>query len=109
MAERNAPPLAVELAARFAEILSGEIRIEKVILFGSYAKGESHRDSDIDIAVVSPDFTGDRLEDQLRLMKSRRKVDLRIEPIPFRPEEFTNDNPFVREIMDTGTLVSFTR
>lgn len=34
----------------------------KVILFGSYAKGERNKDSDIDICVLVPELTGKRLE-----------------------------------------------
>ena len=36
--------------------LSKEININKVILFGSYAKGTNHEDSDIDLAIFSDDF-----------------------------------------------------
>jgi len=41
-------------------------------------------------------------DDQLLLMKLRRKVDLRIEPHPFLIEEFSADNPFVKTIIETG-------
>ncbi len=37
-------------------IISKGIHIEKVILYGSYASGKAHEDSDIDLAVVSSDF-----------------------------------------------------
>lgn len=76
------------------------MKINKAILYGSYSKGTQHNDSDI--AIVSSDFTGDRIEDQFLLMKYRRCVDLRIEPMPFRPEEFTLEDPFVKEIIETG-------
>ena len=32
------------------------LTVEKLILFGSQAKGTAREDSDIDVAVVSPDF-----------------------------------------------------
>lgn len=32
-------------------------RISSAYLFGSWAKGTEHRDSDIDLAIFSPDFT----------------------------------------------------
>jgi predicted nucleotidyltransferase len=32
------------------------LRVDRVVLFGSYAHGEPHKDSDLDIAVISPDF-----------------------------------------------------
>ena len=36
------------------------ISVEKVLLFGSIMKGTSREDSDIDIAVISSSFKGDR-------------------------------------------------
>ncbi len=32
------------------------IKIKKAILFGSWARGTAHRDSDIDLIIISPDF-----------------------------------------------------
>jgi len=41
----------MEVISEYLSIISSEIAIEKVFLFGSYAKGTYHKDSDIDIAV----------------------------------------------------------
>jgi predicted nucleotidyltransferase len=38
----------------------------KVILFGSYATGKSHEDSDLDLLVIEPEVS-DRLEEMVRL------------------------------------------
>lgn len=94
-----------EIAKRYAELLRKEININSIFLYGSYAKGTDRVDSDIDIAVVGNDFTGDIIEDTLKLMKIRRKVDLRIEPHPFKSSEFNASNPFVREILSTGIRI----
>lgn len=106
MVERDAQRLIIDIVAKYADIVKKEIKVDKIILYGSYSKGNPRQDSDIDVAVVSPDFTGDKIEDRLRLMKCRWNVDLRIEPMPFRPEEFVPDDPFVREIMETGIEVN---
>ena len=45
------------------------------------------------------------LEDTLRLMKMRRKIDSRIEPRPFKTSDFNISNPLAREIMNTGVKV----
>jgi len=74
----------------------------RVYLYGSYAKGNYKKDSDIDLAIVSDDFSGDVIDDQLLLMKLRRKVDLRIEPQPFLIKEFSVDDPYVKTIIETG-------
>ena len=105
MAEKDNKQLIMDIVAKFADTASKEMKLNKVILYGSYSKGSERGDSDIDIAVVSPDFTGDRTEDQFRLMKYRRNIDLRIEPMPFRPEEFVLEDPFVREIIETGMVI----
>ena len=34
------------------------IKVSKLVLFGSYARGTSHKDSDVDIAIVSKEFSG---------------------------------------------------
>lgn len=40
----------------FTRRVRKKLRVEKVILFGSYAWGRPHVHSDIDLAVISPDF-----------------------------------------------------
>ena len=79
---------------------------QKIILFGSYAKGCPREDSDIDIAIVFSDYNN-RMERQAELMKLTRKIDTRIEPHPFRENEFNLTNPFVNEIMNNGVEVYF--
>ena len=57
--------------------------IKQALLFGSFAKGNYHEDSDIDIAIVIKNVS-DIIDTQIELMKLRRKIDLRIEPHPFK-------------------------
>ncbi|TVL99854.1 MAG: hypothetical protein CV087_16550 [Candidatus Brocadia sp. WS118] len=45
------------------------IKVEKAILYGSYVSGKEHTCSDIDIAVISPDFGKDRFEEGKLLMQ----------------------------------------
>ena len=77
----------------------------KVYLFGSYASGKAREHSDIDLAVVAECLSGHPVNDFVQLMKLRRKIDYRIEPHPFRPEDFTEDNPEAAEIMRTGIRI----
>ncbi len=71
-------------------------------MFGSRAKGASDQWSDIDLAVVSPDFSEDLYEERLALMRLAAAIDDRIEPKPFRPEMFTPNEPLVDEIQKHG-------
>lgn len=82
------------------------LHIERAILFGSYAKGTENTWSDIDIALVSKDFTGIGFYDRKRVNPFLIKVDSRIEPHPFKPEDFTEDNPMVKEILKQGIEIS---
>jgi len=96
----------IEVVKKYVqELEKNNIPVENVILFGSYAKGIEKECSDIDIALVSPAFTGDRFEDRRRIVPLRRNIDSRIEPIPFTPEDFYNDGNFVDEIKKTGILI----
>jgi predicted nucleotidyltransferase len=92
---------------RFLEMVSASgLHLEKAILFGSYAKGKAGKWSDIDIAIVSKDFTGVGFYDRKRLNPYLIKTDSRIEPHPFRPEDFKEDNPFVEEILKQGVAIT---
>ena len=89
------------IANQYAEALTEKYNLVKIILFGSYAKGNFHKESDIDIAVVFKDYDN-VIKMQLELMRLRRKIDSRIEPHPFRESEFNISNPFVNEIIKYG-------
>jgi len=79
-----------------------KIEIEKIYLFGSYALGTATDESDINIAIISNDFEGDRFLDRRKIVPLRRKIDRRIEPIPFRTEDFKKSDPLALEIMTHG-------
>lgn len=81
------------------------IHIQQAILFGSYAKGTQHEFSDIDLAIVSEDFQGIRLLDNVKLDKPALNSSYDLETHPFRPEDFTEDNPFVKEILKEGIRI----
>lgn len=106
MAKAAVKDLILNIVTKYASVVGKEIKVSRVILYGSHAKGIQNADSDIDVAIISPDFSGDRIEDQFKLMKYRRGIDLRIEPMPFKPEDFVPDNPFVREIIETGVEIA---
>lgn len=71
-----------------------------LLIVVNFVNGNHDQDSDIDIAIVTDDFSGDIIEDTLKLMRIRRKIDARIEPHPLR-----KDNPFVKEVITTGRRI----
>jgi predicted nucleotidyltransferase len=87
------------------ELEKDKLKISKVFLFGSYAKNQANEWSDIDLAIVSDDFTGDRMIDYDRFANAILTIDRSIEPIPYRTIDFSIDNPFVSEIIRTGVRI----
>lgn len=92
---------AVKIAKKYASEVHLKYDFVKIILFGSFAKGNFHEDSDIDIAVILKDYNN-LIDTQLELMRLRRKIDSRIEPHPFRENDFNTSNPIVNEILKYG-------
>ena len=86
----------------FLEEIQKHYRIDNAYLYGSFAKGTNNKWSDIDIAIISPDFSEDLFEDRLFLMKLAANVDDRIEPAPFNNKLFNRNNPLVDEIQKNG-------
>jgi predicted nucleotidyltransferase len=83
------------------------VSVDSAYLFGSYAKRSSSKFSDIDVAVISSDFSEDRFEEGIKLARIAGQIDNRIEPIPFTPDTFDEDDPLVWEIkMDGNYLIS---
>lgn len=87
------------------ELKRNNIHIEQAILFGSYAQGTYTSWSDIDLALVSSDFEGDRFKDRAKIRRIKLKISSDLEPIPYLPNEFTADDPFVKQILTTGINV----
>ncbi|MCK5208888.1 MAG: nucleotidyltransferase domain-containing protein [Cyclobacteriaceae bacterium] len=96
---------AIEIAQKYINSLKSKFEIQGVILFGSYAKGTNHEDSDIDIAIILK-HVNDIFDTQVELMKLRRKIDLRIEPHPFDYQDFNRNNPVVNEILNHGININ---
>jgi uncharacterized protein len=98
-------PEIEQVIYRFIALIQKETRILKVFLYGSHAKGVSEKWSDIDLAVVRPDFSEDLFDERIKLMKLASDVDDRIEPSPFRPVDFNENDPLVREINRSGVEI----
>jgi len=102
------PEKIMEVIAEYISIISSEIAIEKVFLFGSYAKGAQHQDSDIDIAVYSKDFSSEtRIEDMTYLLGKTRGLDFDIQPFPFGADDYEDPMGIIEEILRTGVELKF--
>ncbi len=92
---------ALKIAKRYVSKLMQKYNIERAYLYGSFAKGTNHKNSDIDLAIVLNSIS-DIIDVQIDLMQMRTDEDLLIEPHPFRKEDFNINNPVVAEILNNG-------
>ena len=108
MVEENVKnELIMEIVQKYVEKIRENYTVYAVILFGSYAKGTNNENSDIDIAVITDDFNNDVIDEELNLMRLRRKIDTRIEPHLIRINDYKNAvTPFIKEVIDTGIKVA---
>jgi predicted nucleotidyltransferase len=80
---------------------------EKVILFGSLARGEGRWDSDADILVVMP-FEGSSFEQRLTMLELGAPsfpVDLLLCRPEAAAQRYGWGDPFIREALDHGELL----
>ncbi|RMF32244.1 MAG: nucleotidyltransferase domain-containing protein [Chloroflexi bacterium] len=84
------------------QVESSGVRLTSAYLYGSHAEGTARPDSDIDVALVSEDFTGNWLEDHQKIVAALLNSDSRIEVVRFRPEEFCDEHPLAWEIKRRG-------
>ena len=96
------------IALKFRKLLEEEgTPVEKLILFGSYARGKANKESDIDLCIISSKFGKDTTDELQFLLKKTRRIDTRIEPIPVSPQEYRNhDSPLIIEIRKFGIEIS---
>lgn len=98
-------PEIVEIVVQFVQALKKKgIEVEKAFVYGSHAQGKPRRDSDIDVAIISPDFGQDRFEEGKLLRQVAWRVDSRLEPVPISQEAFMKDDwiPLIHEIKTKG-------
>ncbi len=96
------------IISAFVALLSKSVRVDAVILYGSYVNGSPDEWSDIDIAVISPDFEDVPMWERQRII-SRATVDRdpSLAPIGYPSSEYHNPgrHSFLREIIRTGRVV----
>ena len=100
----------VKSIRKYIYLLNKEgFEINKAFLYGSFATGNTHSESDIDLMLVSK-----KLDDNDINMKSlawilTKKIDNRIEPYLISPDRFNNDDssPLLEIIRKEGVEISF--
>jgi predicted nucleotidyltransferase len=101
------PEVVKKIRAYIADI-SKDCRIDRAVLFGSYAKGTQKRDSDIDLAIFSRDIDDSNRHYYMSLFLKRIvKYKLDIQPVAYNLKEYNSDgNDFISsEIKKKGIVL----
>ena len=94
---------ALEIVRQYKRIISTHFENEpKVMMFGSYSKGFAHPDSDIDVAVIVPTYSGHKFELSKKLWHDVDQVSLLIEPVLMAEDCWS---PLYDDVMRTGVMV----
>ncbi|NOZ63905.1 MAG: nucleotidyltransferase domain-containing protein [Caldiserica bacterium] len=94
-----------ELRDLIATLEKEGISIRRAYLFGSYARGNPKKWSDIDLLLVSDNFSGIRFYDIEKLIPLTRKFNKFIELHPLKTEDFNLKDLFIKEITKTGIRI----
>ncbi len=79
------------------ELKKNGIEITKAVLYGSNARGEQHKDSDIDLLLISPLFDNGSLNYAGKIWMLTKVADYKIEPIAVGEKRYEEDDvtPFL--------------
>ncbi len=95
------------ILVKYGKALSeAHIPVDKMILFGSYAKNTPREGSDIDVCVVSSIFGQNSFDEMIMLAKIASKIAPLIEPHPYSPTDLMDPwDPLAKEIRTYGIPV----
>ena len=99
--------------------LQAKLKIRSIVLFGSLARGEERKQSDIDLIVVSEEFPESysarldllrpifqevkRTESYLRLL--RKGYRFSFSAVPYRPEDLDDTPPLLLDVTEDGVIL----
>ena len=89
-----------EQLREFADLLKSKHKVQKIYLYGSFARGDFHEGSDIDLIIVG-DFEGRMPQ---RIGKIFDLTSLPVEPLVYTQAEFEQmkERPFLSEVLATA-------
>lgn len=107
MAPKKLNPTIAKLVHSYLRVVAKAMPVDRMIVFGSHAKGKNKPWSDIDVAVVSRRLGRDPHTERVMLSGLVDSIDLRIEPHPFSPEDLADPwDPLAAEIRKYGVQVA---
>lgn len=97
----------LDIISRFSKAIESRgIRIDKLILFGSYATGRYRQDSDIDIVVISRDFDDKDYWERIDILSSAiYQVFEPIEAVAMSLEEWESGQSLIVDYAKNGRVL----
>jgi predicted nucleotidyltransferase len=102
----RSPHIPLSAIRRFARRIAERFQPEKIILFGSYAYGTPHADSDVDLLVVMA--AADEINQSIRITLAFQPVfplDLIVRTPERLRRRLADGDWFLREIVDIGKVL----
>lgn len=92
---------------KYRDRLIREIKPKRIILFGSFARGDFNEGSDVDLIVIA-DWHEPFL-DRIKVLLDMNDFGLPLEPIGYTEDEFEQmakeGNPFISEVITSGKVI----
>ena len=97
------PDEILESIYKFRDSVASIVNIEKIFLYGSYAKGTYNINSDIDVCIIAKE-TGNSYLLSREITRKIIYTDNRIEPVVFLSTDYYDNEPrgLLREIKEHG-------
>ena len=99
----------LNILKRFKELLEhNNIHIDRLILFGSWAKGTQQEGSDIDVVIVSNDFNGKDYWTRINILSEAiYQVFAPIQAVAMTPQEWKSNESPICDFAQTGEIIAF--
>ena len=98
---------ANKIVKRFINLIIKKFNLKKIIIFGSFARGDYHKGSDLDLIIVG-EFK-ERFIDRIGKIIELNDSDLEIDAMVYTEEEFQKmiqeRRPFIEQALEEGIVV----
>jgi predicted nucleotidyltransferase len=96
-----------KIVKRFINLIIKKFNLKKIIIFGSFARGDYHKGSDLDLIIVG-EFK-ERFIDRIGKIIELNDSDLEIDAMVYTEEEFQKmiqeRRPFIEQVLEEGIVV----
>jgi predicted nucleotidyltransferase len=97
------------ITRQYLQRLARSITVNKAILTGSWATGTYLEDSDVDLIIVSDDFSKMPIEDRLSYLQKKWKSRIPLEAFGYTVNEFRKlrrTSTFVKDAVSRGRVLA---